>query len=521
MYALANEEYREKQKRQLIRLREYQLKKEAQRAAIVKEEEEKAQKAKEEADRLEEERKQKQALKEKAEREERERQENEAKAAFSSFLPSNLIELSSEDGLSDIDEEKDKNLKEPKIKEEKIDSEYEKLKPQPNGNIPNGNGEPHTLTEEKTKNIKSPAEIKAEPKSPTVGNPGGGEPENGVGNGTGDAGGVGTNEVEFKPVHMDPRTDKIESTLTELGTLIVDEDVLYALRNLKHIGHTMKQVAENDEEAAKQGNLVGRSLFRDFKPNASGVRSFDILTPLDGPASIKEEPKTGFHSPPHHGQAFSGLKCMSSDRFIESYGSSAKRRRNTPGRSPVMGSPASTQDATEILQSQSEAKGKLALAADTFLKKKKMTSNNHMTIFDAVSKKKRDIIEFDDGPQSFYRIMTHYAPNLNFMPEDVKHKEVQQNLFTFVMENVKYTKVHFVYCCVHFLNIILCMRKELKNKKTPGISQILFMRVDSLIIVVIVFSLGHFRSSAKMVKSFLAGLPRWKNQMQNLMDSQY
>ena len=81
------------------------------------------------------------------------------------------------------------------------------------------------------------------------------------------------------------------------------------------------------------------------------------------------------------------------------------------------------------------------MAADTFIRKKKLTNNNRMAIFDAVLKKNRAVIQFDEGPQSFYKIMTHYAPNLNFVPEDVKHKELQQQLFGFIMENNKYMKV--------------------------------------------------------------------------------
>ena len=96
----------------------------------------------------------------------------------------------------------------------------------------------------------------------------------------------------------------------------------------------------------------------------------------------------------------------------------------------------------DILQSQAEAKGKLAMAADTFIRKKKLTTNNCMTIFEAVSKKNREVIKFDEGPQSFYKIMTHYAPNLSFVPEDVRHKELQQQLFAFIMENNKYMKVN-------------------------------------------------------------------------------
>ena len=244
---------------------------------------------------------------------------------------------------------------------------------------------------------------------------------------------------------MDPQSEQVESKLTELGALIVDDDVLYALKNLKQMGQTMKQAVQNDAEAFNQSSsLHGRSLFRDVRSNVSGtVNPVNIMT-LDGtPAFIKQESWSGisYASPPPAGRVFSGLKHLSSEGFVKNT-SSAKRKRtgSTPAQSPSIGSQSHAKSSTEILQSQAEAKGKLALAVETFIRKKKLTNSNCMTIYDSVVKRKRDVIQFDDGPQSFYRIMTHYAPDLNFTPDDVKHKDLPQQLFTFIMANVSYTK---------------------------------------------------------------------------------
>ena len=259
-----------------------------------------------------------------------------------------------------------------------------------------------------------------------------------------------SDEVVVKPVRMDPQSEQVESKLTELGALIVDEDVLYALKNLKQMGQTMKQAVQNDVEAFNQSSsLRGRSPFRDVRSNVScTVNPVDIMTPLDGtPAFIKQESRShiSYTSPPPAGRVFSGLKCLSSEGFVENT-SSVKRKRtgSTPAWSPSIGSPSHAKSSTEILQSQAEAKGKLALAVETFIRKKKLTNSNHMTIYDSVVKRKRDVIQFDDGPQSFYRIMTHYAPDLNFTPDDVKHKDLQQQLFTFIMAHVSYTKVQLL-----------------------------------------------------------------------------
>ena len=66
---------------------------------------------------------------------------------------------------------------------------------------------------------------------------------------------------------------------------------------------------------------------------------------------------------------------------------------------------------------------------------------NKSVLIEVVSKRNRDIIAFDDSPQSFYRIMTFYSTDLNFVPDNIKHKELQKRLFTFIMKNVEYTQV--------------------------------------------------------------------------------
>ena len=358
MYMLANEEYREKQRNQLVRLCEYQSKKEAASLAKEQEEAEKARKEKEDADRAEAERLRQLQLKEEEARQEREREEKKAKAQFSSCLPNTLIEISSGEEFSDMDEDPKDEVDNPKIKEEKDDPDFKKVenvsksgnedKSKPHGgDVPNGDANPGDVggtkpdAENNDNHLKTPAEIKTEPKSLQSPNKGNDIPKNG-------ASVTGTEPVLFKLVRMDPRTDQIQSTLTELGNLIIDDDVLYALRNLKQVRRTMKEAVENDAEALKSklGNQgCGRSLFRDINPNVSGMNPVNILTPLQAAATIKQEERTGFSSPPHsRDKAFTGRKQLDSEAFLDSYGSSsstAKQRRtgSTPGRASNLSSP--------------------------------------------------------------------------------------------------------------------------------------------------------------------------------------
>ena len=302
----------------------------------------KSKKEKEEAEKAEAERLKQLQLKEEEACLERECQEKEAKAQFSSCLPNTLIEILSGEEFSDMDEDPKDEKNTPKIKEEKDDPEFKKLenvsnsgnednpKP-PGGVVPNGDANPGDIGGtningvKNEEHLKTPAEIKMEPKSP---NKSYDIPKNG-------ASGTGTEPVKFKPVLMDPRTDQIQSTLTELGNLIIDDDVLYALRNLKHVETTMKEAVENDVEALKsqhgnQASGCGRSLFRDINPNDSGIGPVNILTPLNAAATIKQEECPGFSSPSHFGgRAFTGRKWLDSEAFQDSYGSSAGKRHRS------------------------------------------------------------------------------------------------------------------------------------------------------------------------------------------------
>ena len=63
-------------------------------------------------------------------------------------------------------------------------------------------------------------------------------------------------------------------------------------------------------------------------------------------------------------------------------------------------------------------------------------------IYDNVSEQhNREIIEYHEDVQSFYKIMTHYVPSLGMIPEDTRYLKLKKNLFEFVMKDTEYTKV--------------------------------------------------------------------------------
>ena len=125
----------------------------------------------------------------------------------------------------------------------------------------------------------------------------------------------------------------------------------------------------------------------------------DILNPLSNEANIKQEDRSSasFNSPPQAGRIFGNRKHLSSMDFSDLYSSASKRKR-TPSRGSVAGSPGAAKSPTDILHAQAEAQSKSAISAETFLKKK-VTDKNKSILFEAVSRRNRDIIAFDDGPQ--------------------------------------------------------------------------------------------------------------------------
>ena len=98
----------------------------------------------------------------------------------------------------------------------------------------------------------------------------------------------------------------------------------------------------------------------------------------------------------------------------------------------------------EHCTSHAEAKCKASDLGNAFLKSKKLTKSNSTTIYNAITEKGRDVVEFECGTESFYKIMTHYFPTLSMTPEDVRYKELKKNLFTFVMSRTEYTQVKII-----------------------------------------------------------------------------
>ena len=110
--------------------------------------------------------------------------------------------------------------------------------------------------------------------------------------------------------------------------LIIDEDFLFALENLKKMGTTMSNANKEKDKETSEG--ISKSLFTSLQPNENDNKQ---LASLLGSPGIKKEPDQNLMSP--RPRLFDGLKCLSADPFVDS---AKKSKPRTPSQSNV-GSP--------------------------------------------------------------------------------------------------------------------------------------------------------------------------------------
>ena len=100
----------------------------------------------------------------------------------------------------------------------------------------------------------------------------------------------------------------------------------------------------------------------------------------------------------------------------------------------------------DTLVAQAAVKSQVADLGDTFLKKKKTTQSSSATLYQKVKARGLDVYKLEpDAPQSFYRIMAHYAEWLDHIPLERRHITLIDDLFDFIFENRKYTQVIAIF----------------------------------------------------------------------------
>ena len=253
----------------------------------------------------------------------------------------------------------------------------------------------------------------------------------------------------------------IEAYLKEVGTLLVDPDVVYALHNIQELGRAMRTQKEQQPASLKNTVLdnqnidapTGNSRARNLFPPKDVLSLSQIKVETSEVGSVDDGTGLPLCSPPAGGKMFPGRKRHTQESVTDIV-SSKKKRTGTPGRSSTItpvGSPNRPTSSTENWIAQADARAKSADVGNNFLKKKKLTQANVAAVYNTISQHKREIVEYEETTQSFYKIMTHYCPNLAMIPEDVRHLELKWQLFTFAMKNIEYTKVNIIFILMEFV----------------------------------------------------------------------
>ena len=257
------------------------------------------------------------------------------------------------------------------------------------------------------------------------------------------------------PDETDLLKDGVKEALREVGSLIMDEDVLFALRSLKEIGREMRKskrsLFERDEENGQKINM-----------NSAQATS----SPYLGIVSIKQEnddddeqSKTNSFqpkSPPP--KIFSGMKRHTEESFTTSASASKERKITTPARSrstTPLTSPNRAKQNPNTGAEQASTKCKTVDAGNVYIKKKKITQTGKAVVFNAVKEKGQGIIEWTNEKESFYKILSYYVPSLNMTPEDMRVGQLKKELFAFIHKNYEYTQVYIIKNSLYVLKTYL------------------------------------------------------------------
>ena len=242
--------------------------------------------------------------------------------------------------------------------------------------------------------------------------------------------------------------DGVKEALREVGSLIMDEDVLFALHSLKEVGKEMRKSK--------------RSLFEE---NGEKIKSNSVnatSSPYLGIVQIKQENDDGESqannnfqpkSPP--AKIFSGMKRHTEESFITSGSASKRRKITTPARSrssTPLTSPNRAQQNSNTGAEQATSKCKTVDAGNIFIKKKKITQTGKQVLFNAVKEKGREIVEWTEQNESFYKILSYYVPSLNMTPEDMRVGQLKKELFGFIHKNYEYTQVIIIKYSLNIFN---------------------------------------------------------------------
>ena len=195
-------------------------------------------------------------------------------------------------------------------------------------------------------------------------------------------------DLHSKRLGIDHADIHLWQSIAELGSLIMDEDVHYALQNLKQLGIEMRKSQRSlfEQEKEESDNIVFSS--SGSTANSAVVGIVQIKQEKDEQNGVKTRSSSNLHSPSP--QLFHGMKRYSEESFSEMMSQSKRRKTgNTPS---CQKTPVSTPNRVPALAdeclSQVEIKCKKADQGYNFLRTKKVTKTNNALVFKTVREKK-------------------------------------------------------------------------------------------------------------------------------------
>ena len=280
---------------------------------------------------------------------------------------------------------------------------------------------------------------------------------------------------EFKKLSdFDKTTELSKATvnfLKDVSDLVMDRDVLLALRRLKFVGKQMfsqqcsteQFQAEfdsyNTSERERQADQCERQpdhllTVQTGSTSSSHVRNIDF----QGGVKIKEE-KEEFLTPKSKKQ-FPGAKRASYEELQDQF--SSKRRKTGPssqpspgrGNKPGLGSPPPKINLVSDCKGLTDTKAKVIAQGVDALKKKR-NAKTLDTILSELEKMNREILTPTDP--NFYHLMSYFDQKYSKIPESARGQQVKSDLFDFILTRVDYSRVS-----TSTLNLIIHALRKLK-----------------------------------------------------------
>ena len=252
--------------------------------------------------------------------------------------------------------------------------------------------------------------------------------------------------VEREKSEFEKTVDLSKATvnfLQEVSDLVMDKDVLFALRKLKFLGKQMLSDTcdtetfqnEFDKHNAYEQNLAKERSQNASQPAQHGahVRSLDF----GGEVQIKQEKQE--MTPQTVKPVFSGAKHMSYEQFQENFQSKRKKPGQSPARSGGKGFTSPKPKATpQSYKAMTDSKMDIIASGANLLKTKK-SAKHLQALWTEVENINCAILFTQDT--NFFQLLAAFDSKYDKLTENVRGQQLKTDLFDFIVSKVEYARV--------------------------------------------------------------------------------